>query len=181
MDYSRKIQCNNSQGGASKVYIFPYISYLSSQITIENNILTDYPYNIIYDMNAVNINYTVDATENIDSEYTEKISFQVKKLKETDYFDKFIQQDYRCIIKDNNNKIRIFGLTNGLKLSYKEDIGTNRTDFNGYSFSLDGKEEIKAPYLSNLDLFNVMPIEGLLIQDGNDNLIQDGNDNIITN
>jgi len=178
MDYSRKIQCDNSQGGASKIYVMPFINYLDSQITVVNNILTVFPYNIIYDMNAANINYTVDANDDL---YDEKISFQIKKLLENDNFNDFIKQDYRVIIKDNNNKIRLFGLKNGMIGSYKEEIGTNRNEFNGYSFNFQNKEEQSAPYLSDLSLFNIMPIEGLLLQDGNNNILEDGNNNEITN
>lgn len=178
MDYSRKIQCDNSQGGANKVYVMPFVNYLDSQITIVNNVLTVFPYNIIYDMNANNINYSIDAGSDL---FDEKVSFQVKKLLENDKFNNFIKQDYRVIVKDNNSKIRLFGLTNGMIGSYKEDIGTNRTDFNGYSFNFQNKEEISAPYLNDLSFFNIMPIDGLLLQDGNDNILQDGNNNEITN
>lgn len=181
MDYSRKKQCSNSQGGNSKVYIFPFIEYLDSQIIVTNNVLTSFPYNIIYDLNANNINFESEGNDNEDINYNEKVSFSLNKLSENDNFKQFLKQDYRIIIKDNNNKIRLFGLKNGLKGGYKEESGTNRTDFNGYSFSFETKEENSAPYLTDLSLFNIMPIEGLLIQDGNDNIIQDGNDNEITN
>lgn len=178
MDYSRKIQDDNSQGGASKVYLMSFKSYLQSEITVSNNILTVFPYNIIYDMNAVNITYDIEAKEDV---YNEKVSFQVKKLSKNDNFDNFIKQDYRIIVKDNLGKIRLFGLQNGMIGGFKEEIGTSKSDFYGYSFSFENKEERSAPYLNNLELFNVMPIEGLLMQDGNDNLLQDGNNNILTN
>lgn len=181
MDYSRSRQCSNSQGGVSKLYIMPFIDYLESEINVVNNILVSFPESIIYDLNAVNINYNLDGKEDKDIYYDEKVSFQIKKLLETDNFREFIQQDYRIIIKDNNGKFRLLGLRNGLKGEYKEDVGTNRNEFNGYSFNFSGKEEFSAPYLNDLDLFNVMNIEGLLLQDGNNNLVQDGNNNIITN
>jgi hypothetical protein len=181
MDYSRQIKCNNSQGGNSKVYLFPFVEYLDSEITVSNNILTDFPYNVIYDMNAVNINFSLDAKQDNDIEYSEKISFQLKKLSEKDKFKEYLQQDYRIIIKDNNGNIRLFGLQNGLLGSYKEESGTNRNEFSGYSFNFEGKEENSAPYLNNLDLFGVMNLDDLLITDGQGNLLTDGQDNIITN
>lgn len=178
MDYSRKKQCDDSQGGISKVYIMPFIDYLDSEITIVNNVLTVFPYNIIYDMNAVNISSNIDANDDL---YDEKASFQLKKLLENDNFKPFISQDYRLIIKTNNGKIRLLGLRNGMVGSYKEEIGANRTDFNGYSFNFQNKEEQTAPYLKDLSFFAIMPIDGLLLQDGNNNTIQDSNNNIITN
>lgn len=178
MDYSRKIQCNNSNGGASKIYVMPYVDYLNNQITVINNILTVFPYNIIYDLNAVNINYNIDSNDDI---YNEKVSFQLKKLKETDNFESFLKRDYRIIIKDNNGKIRLLGLRTGMAGGFKQEIGTNRTDFNGYSFNFETKEEYSAPFLNDLNLFNIMPVDGLILQDGNNNNIQDGNNNNIVN
>lgn len=181
MDYSRNIQCDNSQGGNSKIYLFPFIDYLDSQIIVENNILVEFPYAIIYDLNAVNINFNIDVKQDKDIEYSEKISFQLKKLSEVDKFKEYVSRDYRAIIHTNNNQFRLLGLKTGLIGSYKEEQGTNRSEFSGYSFSFETKEENTAPYLNDLSLFNVMPIEGLLFNDGNGNIIQDGNNNDIIN
>ena len=181
MDYSRSRQCSNSQGGVSKLYIMPFVDYLESEITVVNNMLVSFPFSTIYDLNAININYNLDGKEDKDIYYDEKVSFQIKKLLETDNFREFIQQDYRIIIKDNNGKFRLLGLRNGLKGEYKEDVGTNRNEFNGDALNSRGKEKFSAPYLNDLSFFNIMPIEGLLLQDGNDNIIQDGNSNEITN
>lgn len=155
MDYSRDIQCNNIQGGASKLYVLPYVDYLDSQISIENNILTLFPYSVIYDLNAFNITYSNDVKQDVDNLCDISISFQLKKLNESDIFIEYIKRDYRIIIKDNNNKIRIFGLFNGLTVGYKEDIGSNKNEFNGYSFTFQGKEEFIPPYLLNLDNFDI--------------------------
>ena len=99
MDYSRICQDANSQGGVEKVYLFPYEEYLDNEITVENNILTDFPYNVIYDLNANSINFSIDVKNDTDIEYSEKISFQVKKLLETDDFKEYVSQDCRVIIK----------------------------------------------------------------------------------
>ena len=160
MDYSRSKQCSNSQGGVNKLYILPYVDYLESEITVVNNMLVSFPFSTIYDLNAININYNLDGKEDKDIYYDEKVSFQIKKLLETDNFREFIQQDYRIIIKDNNGKFRLLGLRNGLKGEYKEDVGTNRNEFNGYSFNFSGKEEFSAPYLTDLSGFD---INGLIV------------------
>jgi hypothetical protein len=181
MDYSREIKCNNSQGGVKEVYVMPYVDYLDSQISVINNVLTRFPYNIIYRLNAFNINFNTDAKQDKDVEYSEKISFQLKKLLESDNFKQFVSRDWRVIVKDNNSKIRMFGLRNGLIGSYKEDSGTGRADFNGYSFNFEGKEEDTAPYIYDLSIFNIMPIEGLLLENGLGVVIEDGNTNYLTN
>ena len=181
MDYSRDRECDNLQGGVNKVYIFPFVKYLRSEITVTNNILVSFPYNIIYDMNATNINFTIDVKEDNDIVFDEKVSFQLRKLNEIDKFKQIVGQDYRVIAKDNNGKLRLLGLYNGMKGSYNENVGTNRSDFNGYSFNFENKESESAPYLTDLSIFNIMPIDGLLFNDGNGNLIVDGNNNNITN
>ena len=66
-----------------------------------------------------------------------------------------ITKDFRIIIQDNNGKFRFLGLYNGLKGSIQEQIGTNRNEFNGYAFTFEGKEEINAPYLLDLDDFSI--------------------------
>lgn len=155
MDYSRKKQCNNSQGGANELYVMPYLDYLDSQISVINNVLTLFPFSVIYKIDAFNINFNIDAKHDKDVEYSEKISFQLKKLVESDNFKQFVSRDWRVIVKDNNSKIRIFGLRNGLIGSYKEDSGTGRADFNGYSFNFEGKEEFSAPYLADLSNYDI--------------------------
>jgi hypothetical protein len=155
MDYSRDRRNSVLQGGAKDLYIMPYVDYLDSEITVENNILTVFPKSTIYRVVAENINISIDAKQDKDIEYSEKISFQLKKLSEKDKFKEYLKQDYRIIIKDNNGKIRLFGLQNGLICSYKEESGTNRNEFSGYSFNFEGKEENSAPYLNDLSLFVV--------------------------
>ncbi len=177
MDYSREVVCNNSQGGVEKVYLFPYVDYFDSDIIVENNILTYFPASVIYDMNAININYTIPSSEDSDITYTETVTFQIKKLLETDDFIKFINKDFRIIVKDNNGKLRVFGLKTGMVGNYTQDVGTNRVDFNGYSFTFTTKEEQSAPYLSNMDMFFVDNLP--FIGDENGNFIGNENNEII--
>ena len=155
MDYTRDLKCNKSQGGAGKLYVLPYTNIFDSSITIEDSILVQFPYSGIFDLNATNINYSIDIKEDVDILHDIKVSFQLKQLNETDFFRDFITKDFRIIIQDNNGKFRFLGLYNGLKGSIQEQIGTNRNEFNGYAFTFEGKEEINAPYLLDLDDFSI--------------------------
>lgn len=177
MDYSRAKQDDNSQGGGEVLYIFPYTGYTTSQITVTNNYLTVFPYNIIYNLDAFNITFDEDVTDF----YEQKCSFQLKKILGTDNFKEYSTRDYRIILKDNNGNLRLLGLHTGLKGKFTKSIGVNLNGFNGYNFSYDTKEENTAPFLTDLSLFNVMPVSGLNIQDGNNNLIEDNNGNLIVN
>lgn len=177
MDYSRAIQNDNSQGGSGVLYIFPFVEYSSSQITVVNNFLTAFPYNIIYNLEAFNITFDEDVSEF----YEQKCTFQVKKILAIDKFKEYAQRDYRIILKDNNGNLRILGAHTGVQGKFTKSTGGNLADFNGYNFTYDTKEEDTAPFLTDLSLFNVMPFNGLNLQDGNGNLIQDNNDNLIVN
>ena len=153
MDYSRNIQCDNSQGGVSRLYVMPWVQLLESQIVVSNNVLTSFPNTTVYKIDAENVNFNIDANDDF---YDEKLSFQLKKLLETDNFKPFISQDFRVIVKTNNKKYRLLGLKNGMIGRYKEESGTNRNDFNGYSFDFQNKEEESAPYLTDLSFFNIV-------------------------
>lgn len=177
MDYSRAKQCDNSQGGSSELYLFPFIEYSENQIKVVDNHLIEFPLNIIYSLGAVNISFDEDVTEF----YEQKTSFQVNKILATDYFKEYSSQDYRIILKDNNSNYRLLGLHTGMQGKFTKSTGTNRADFNGYNFTFDTKEENTAPFLTDLSLFNIMPIEGLIIEDGQGNEVEDGNGNLITN
>ena len=133
MDYSRVKQCNDSQGGSEKLYIFPYLEYSQSQITVVDNYLTLFPFSNIYDIGAFNISFEEDVTES----YNQKVSFQVNKLLATDFFKEFVSQDYRIIIKDNNGNYRMIGLFTGLVGKFTKSTGANRADFNGFNLSFD--------------------------------------------
>lgn len=182
MDYSRPRECVNSVGGNSELYIFPFVKYNRSQITVLDNLLTLFPYNIIYKIGSVDVSFT----ENIDEEeggvsFTQSVTYQVNKILQQDDFKSLASIDYRVIAKDRNSNYRLVGLYTGLKGKYTKQTGVNRQDNNGYNFTFETKEENTAPFLTDLSFFNVMPVEGLLIEDGMGNIIEDGNTNELTN
>jgi hypothetical protein len=180
--YSREEKFSDSHGGSSDLYIFKYVDYARSLIKVTNNILIAFPYSVIYNLNALNITFT----EAIDEEdggvsYTQSGGFQLNKTLSTDNFKNFVAKDWRIITKDNNGNYRLIGLETGLKLKGTKETGGNLNEFNGFKFTFDTKEENTSPFLTDLNIFNIMPIEGLLFTDGNNNTIQDGNANELTN
>ena len=182
MNYSRAKQCTNSNGGNIEFYLMPYVKYSRSQITVVDNILTVFPYNIIYDLNANSISFNEDVDhEDGGVSYTQSSGCKINKISSFDDYKRVAQQDYRVITKDNNGNYRLIGLFTGLIGKFKKETGTDRNSFNGFSFNFDTKEEDTAPFLNDLSFFNIMPVEGLLIEDGNNNIIEDGNNNELTN
>lgn len=182
MDYSRAKQCKNSNGGSSEFYVFPFIEYSRGQVSVIDNVLTVFPYNIIYNLNSNNISFKEDVEhEDGGVSYTQTTSCRFSKIQSKDDYKILSEQDYRVITKDNNGNYRLIGLLNGMKGKFSKNIGVNRSDFNGFEVNFDNKEEFTAPFLNDLSFFNIMPIEGLLIEDGNNNIIEDGNTNELTN
>jgi hypothetical protein len=151
MDYSRLRQDDNSQGGTESIYIFEFVKYTRSQITVVNDFLTVFPATTIYKIEADSISFDEDVTDS----YEQKISFQVNKILSSDKFKNLALQDFRVIIKDNNNNLRLIGLYTGLSGNFTKTLGTNLSDFNGYNFNFTTKEENTATYLTDLSLFTI--------------------------
>jgi len=153
MDYTRSKKCDNNQGGSSELYIFPFQKYSRSQITVVDNMLIKFPYNEIFNLNANNISFDEECKEDGDVYYEQKVSFQLKKILKEDNFKGLSSKDFRIVTKDNNGNYRLLGLYTGLSGSFTKSTGTNRVDFNGYSFNFETKEENTAPFLNGLSLF----------------------------
>lgn len=153
MDYTRSKKCDNNQGGSSELYIFPFQKYSRSQITVVDNMLIKFPYNEIFNLNANNISFDEECKEDGDVYYEQKVSFQLKKILKEDNFKGLSSKDFRIVTKDNNGNYRLLGLYTGLSGSFTKSTGTNRVDFNGYSFNFETKEENSAPFLNGLSLF----------------------------
>jgi hypothetical protein len=146
MDYTRINNIDNSQGGSEKIYVFPFEEYSPATILVVDNYLVEFPAQEIYELKAFNI----DFNEEVDESYEQKISFQLKKILDTDNFKEFAASDWRIIIKDNNGFFRMLGLYTGLRGKFSKSLGANRADFSGYNFTFETKEEISAPFLNNL-------------------------------
>ena len=153
MDYSRDKKCDDSQGGSDELYVFPFVKYSRSEITVRDNFLISFPYNDVYKLDADNISFDEDCKEDKDVYYEQKLSFQLKKILAKDNYKDFSSKDFRAIIKDNNSNYRLLGLFTGLSGSFSKLTGANRADFNGFNVSFETKEEDTAPFLNGMFLF----------------------------
>ena len=153
----RQKECINNVGGNNTLFIFKYENYSRSQIKVTDNVLVTFPDVDVYELNSLNIGFS----ENIEEEdggvvYSQNGSFDLVKIKSTDNFKYLASQDFRILIKDNNENYRLIGLETGLKLKFTKESGTNLSDFNGFKFSFDTKEENTAPFVNDLNFFNVV-------------------------
>lgn len=145
-------KCRDSLGGIHKLYIFPYVKFIRSQIVTNGNILVSFPDTLIYEFYA-NGNPTANEnqTENEGGKYYEQnLSFQFQYGIEN--IEKLINKDYRVIVLDRNGIYRIYGLYNGLEsgnLDY--NTGGAKIDMNGYSIGFNGKEENGSFFITDLE------------------------------
>ena len=154
MSIERDEQCADNHGGIEGLYIFEYVKYSRSQIEVTNNILVNFPFSVIYNLNALNVSFS----ESVDEEdggvaYSQSGGFDLSKILNTDNYKIFAEKDWRIIIKDNNGYYRLLGLHTGLKIKFTKEQGTGLGDFNGFKFTFETKEENTAPFLNDLSGF----------------------------
>lgn len=173
--YTRK--CKDSLGGLKKVYLFPFVKYLRSQIVLNGNILVNYPDTTVYEF-EVETNPNVNQTQSEDSggKFFE-ISITLDLPNENGYdFEKLLNKDYNIIVEDRNGKLRFLGNRNGLECtSLNYDLGSNKKSFNGVKLSFTGKEENEAWFINSLEDagFTIFGGDEFLLQENGDFLLQE--------
>ena len=72
---------------------------------------------------------------------------------------------FSYVLRFNDGSLRIGGLLKGASLEYTTNSGGAKSDSNNYTITLTGIEEDSAPFLNNLDDFNVGVVY-LLLENG---------------
>jgi len=168
-------ECKSLQGGIDKLYIFPYVKYSRSQITINDQIVTSFPSTTIYDWYGININFN-ENTEVIggDIAWNQNLTFDILKTGSDKEIYKLPKQYYRAIFIDRIGNIRILGLFNGLDAQITEESGGDKSSLNGYKITFTGKEVQQALYLNDLSDFDIHTENDYLFQDGVSFEFEDG-------
>ena len=176
--YNREKQCTNSNGGGSELYLFPFIKYSRSKIDVSGNTITKFPYSVIYRLYANNISFNEDVTDEIGGlQSNQTLTYKLNKVTQEDDLKEFASYDWRAIVKDNNGYYRMMGVYNGIKGSYKKEMGENLNEYNGFNFSFDTLENEPAYYLNDLSDFSIN--ENPLWTDLNEDFVVDLDDNKI--
>lgn len=153
MGLERTDSCTTA-AGISKLFALKFEKLKRSDFTIENNIITKYPFSVIYKLDFVSGTYDENANESEGGiEVKQNLKFKLLDIKSTDNVINLIKKDVRFIFETNDNKIRIIGLNTGLKGKYTASEGINRSDFKGYDLTFETSEEIQAPFLENMNFF----------------------------
>lgn len=165
-------ECNDSQGGVSKLYLFSWEKYNRSQIKVNNNILTEFPFNEVFEIGFVgSVNFTEEQQEDDGGEYYQIVlSFKVKNFSE---ISKLSKKNVRAVILDRQGNFRLLGAVNGLFFErISKTSGSAMSDFNGFEVELSGKELREAYFFSSLDIINA-PDMDYLLQENGDYLLQE--------
>lgn len=156
MDIEKRIDVCNKSGGLKKLYVLKFEKYSRSQANTTNNIITTFPYNVIYELDFVSGGYS----ENVNPEdgglvVKKSLNFKLKDIQSTDSVISLVKADVRFIFITKDDKIRMVGYKTGLTGSYTANEGVNRQDFKGYDLTFETTEETQAPFLTNLDFFDI--------------------------
>lgn len=165
-------ECNDSQGGVSKLYLFGWEKYSRSQIEIDNNVLLSFPYNEVYEIGFIgNVDFTEEQQEEDGGGfYSTSLTFKVKNTSEV---FKYTKKNIRAVILDRNGNYRLLGTFNGLFIDrLNKETGLSMSDFNGFEVQLSGKELREAPFFYDLSIIT-NPDYDVLLQENGDYLLQE--------
>jgi hypothetical protein len=146
-------RCKDNLGGVQKMYLFPFVKYLRSQIITDGEYLVSFPNTIIFEIEAVQISFTEPMQENEGGKfYNQSLGFSL--IGNDDFFEiqKLLKKDYRCIIQDRNGNYKILGLYNGLQCTnLTQETGGGKSDLNGFNISFEGQEQRSSLFIEDLE------------------------------
>lgn len=154
----RSRQRKDNFAGIKAIWIFPYVRYTRSQISLSGEYLSVFPTNTIYKYSVENggsINEIFSINENGDY-LDQSLEFKFAKVNSeiNSQTNKISKRLVRAICLDNNGNYNLFGLYNGLEFSGGNSRGLSKGDFSGITISLKGKERVTAPFMFDLSLFS---------------------------
>lgn len=180
---SRAKQCKDTLAGFDIVYLFPFVKYSRSQIITNINIITTFPTTTIFKFEVLNANLSEDMSEDGGGKfYNQNLSFDLSKVDLIDNIElpRLTNKDYCAIVSDRNGLHRILGLRNGLITDLTKVTGSGKGDFNGYKITMEGREELSAFFIDDLEDagFEISEDNFLLLEDGSF-LLLENNERII--
>jgi hypothetical protein len=165
--------CKDFQGGVDKLYLFPFVKYGVSDVLFGGfsklsnpnaQDITQFPQTIIFDYEAVNINYSESASVTSGGvEWSQDLTFTLPRSFVDLNAYKLMRQDYSAIILDRNGNYRIIGLWNGGEVTLNATTGGDKAAMNGTSVTLKARENNQAYFLNNFSIdftvFNELSVD----------------------
>ena len=143
--------CKDSAGGIKEFYLCSFVPYSELNIVgFQNMLITSFPTTLIYEFKGQGKRVTEKLIEETAYEQDITIDLHKQDFLSAVLLDDLTKKKVRAILVDRNEKIRVYGLHNGLDADVEATSGGNKADRNGYTLILKGLEPYSAPYLSSL-------------------------------
>tara|TARA_R110000744_G_scaffold362293_1_gene470321 strand:+ start:83 stop:586 length:504 start_codon:yes stop_codon:yes gene_type:complete len=141
--------CKVNQGGIERVYIFPYVKYSRSQITLLQELVTSFPATNVFEYEASNISFNESSKITTGGvEWTQSLSFKIPVVDRFVEINKLNYRDYCIIFKDRQGNLRFMGLFNGATIETSSTTGGSKGSFSGYDVKAQAKESRQAQYVT---------------------------------
>lgn len=142
---------NNRQGGLKKIYLTEYVDYSRSDITLSNERITSIPTATIYEYDVHGASFEETQSREAGGEvYSQKLSAVIQGTQNSSELWKLTKKPHHCIVVDEQGNGRFLGLRNGVEAIVSDKTGANKSDLNGYTIEIDGKEDNQAYFIANL-------------------------------
>jgi hypothetical protein len=148
----RKEPCKDNIGGVKEIHLMTYVEYdVRSFVGYRDLLVTSFPTTQIYKYEGENKSFS--ETYNQDNYYEQDLTIRLtsQDLSSAQSLSILLKNKVRAIITDWLGNKKIVGIVNGLDVEITASGGGSKVDFNGYELRLTGLEELKAPFVSDLE------------------------------
>lgn len=168
-------RCKDNQGGVRKLYLFPYVKYLRSQIITDGEYLTSFPTTTIFEFETDVISFNEPMQENEGGKfYNQNLEFSLTGNNDFWELQGLLKKDYRIIIQDRNGNYKILGLYTGLECTnFSQVTGGGKSELSGFNLSFEGQEYRSSLFIENLEDAGFIIDGGFLLQENGDFILQE--------
>ena len=167
--------CFDNVGGIKAIYLLKYVDYPFGSIVRDGQEVIEFPTSTIYKYETQSANFNESIKNDQEGvSYSQSLTFTLTKqdLLTTSELDRAQKVDLRYLVEFNDGSVRFGGLYNGAQITtIAIQSGGTKSDLNGYNITIQGSEEISAPF-TNL---NILDGQFLLLEDGLFYLLEDNN------
>jgi len=173
----KELECKDNLSGVKNIYLFRFIPYFYTSIQVNEGLeLRSYPLTYVYRY-ELRGNYTLQQSLNDEGEWTQSIEVELKKIdvETTTELNRISRNLVGCIVEYENGLFALMGLRGGCEMSLGTKTGSTKSEFSGYTVSLDAIEEYQAPLFESLEDVGFIQIntEAFLLQENGDYLLQE--------
>tara|TARA_Y100000361_G_C11074952_1_gene297746 strand:- start:169 stop:738 length:570 start_codon:yes stop_codon:yes gene_type:complete len=172
----------DSTGGVQSIYVMPFVKYNRREMLFDEQRLILFPSTMLISIHSEVSSFT----ENPEltpggTMWDQTLTFEVQKSKASRELFKMLKQQWSIVIVDELGNNRILGLRNGLDVTYTNETGNEKGEFNGYRITATGMEDRQALFIADLIATGfTFPVEpdNFVFDDGC-NFVFDNGDNYI--